>query len=513
MHTHQIGWSELPWIIGWLVAIAVLFWFALRIPLQTRLSPWLDRLYGTLVIVGIVGTLALANVALSRHHMHFDLTRGKQFTPSKKALDVVRGLQQPVQLTYLYQSEDARGQRTKDIVELMGRVNGLLKVTTADPDRQPSTARKVGAKSYNTAVVEAAGRRVTVRTVDETEIAIAIQRVLRVRVVTACFMEGHNEYPSDNYEFHTHVEGLAGHEHDDASSAVVRTSAHGIGRLRRSLEGIGLETQVIIPARDGLIPPECAVVINANPRTTFLPAEARMLESYLTQGGALLAMYDLGFVLEPGLAALINKLGVTLPQSVVVDPKSHYATNPEMVAVTGYDKHPVTRNVSLTFYPGMRPLELSQPVDGVKTVPIIVSSNASYSKAVMPAGQRVVAGPDPTPAATKEDQSAPKSHVLAAAIEGTLPGADSRPFRAVIIGDGDFASNSFFPFMANNDLALAMVRWLTREENEAAIASRVRVPELILLTNSQMRMIFIIVEVLLPLSVLLLGGVIWWRRR
>ncbi|MGI9423965.1 MAG: GldG family protein [Hyphomicrobiaceae bacterium] len=513
MHEHQIGFGELPWILGWLVTVAVLFWFALRIPLQTSLSPWLDRIYGVVVIGAIIATLALANFALSRHHMHFDLTREKKFTPSKKAMDVVRRLQRPVRLTYFYQAEDQRGRRAQGIVELMGRLNGLLNVTTADPDKQPNLARKVGAKSYNTAVVEAAGRRVMVRTVDETEIAIAIQRVLRERVVTVCFMEGHNEYPSDNYEFHTHVEGLAGHEHDQASSAVIRTSAHGIGRLRRALESIGFETRKITPAREGKIPAACAVVINASPRTTFLPAEARMLEAFLAQGGALLAMYDLGFVLEPGLAALIKKLGVTLPQSIVIDPKSHYSTNPEMVAVTGYDKHAITRNVSLTFYPGMRPLELGRPVAGINTVPLIISTKASYSQPVMPAGQRVVAEPQPAPSSAKKSQPVPQSHVLAAAIDGTLPGSGHRPFRAVIIGDGDFASNSFFPFMANNDLALAMVRWLAREENETAIASRVQVPALILLTNSQMRMIFLIIEVLLPLSVVLLGGLIWWRRR
>ena len=128
MHDHQIGFGELPWILGWLVAVGVLFWFALRIPLQTSLSPWLDRVYNVLVIAAIIATLALANFALSRHHMHFDLTRGKKFTPSKKAMDVVRHLQQPVRLTYLYRAEDERGRRAQGIVELMGRLNGLLSV-------------------------------------------------------------------------------------------------------------------------------------------------------------------------------------------------------------------------------------------------------------------------------------------------------------------------------------------------------------------------------------------------
>jgi hypothetical protein len=35
----------------------------------------------------------------------------------------------------------------------------------------------------------------------------------------------------------------------------------------------------------------------------------------------------------------------------------------------------------------------------------------------------------------------------------------------------------------------------------------------ITLTRDQMRTVFIAVEVLLPLSVMLLGGVVWWKRR
>jgi hypothetical protein len=502
---------NLNWFLGWLVAVAVLFWFGLRLPLQTRLSRLGSRIYTAGVIVAIFALAVLANVALSLHNVHFDLTREKIFTPSARALEVVDRLSRPVKLTYFYQGEDQKGRRAKDIVEMMGRRNPLLKVRTVDPDKQPTLAETSGVKVYNVAVLEADERRVMVRSTDETEIAIGIQRVLRERVVNVCFIEGHNEYPIDNFEFHTHVEGLSGHAHDQSASAVIKTTAHGFGRMRRSLESLGYDVRKIIPASEGAIPPDCAVAIDAGPRTTYLPAESAALEAHLRRGASLLLMYDLGFVLEPGLGRLMETLGVRLPQAVVLDPKSHYATDPEMVAVTGYDRHPITRNVSFTFYPGARPLDLVQPAQGIRAVPIISSSGDSYTKAVAAVAQRQVA---PGPGADETaSQDAPQAHVLAAAIEGTLSDPGSRPFRAIVIGDGDFASNSFFPYMANSDLALSMVRWLVREEQAAPIASRIPVPSLILLTRAQMRSIFLIIEVLLPLSVIALGGLVWWRRR
>jgi ABC-type uncharacterized transport system involved in gliding motility auxiliary subunit len=83
----------------------------------------------------------------------------------------------------------------------------------------------------------------------------------------------------------------------------------------------------------------------------------------------------------------------------------------------------------------------------------------------------------------------------------------------VVVGDGDFASNSFLPYMANSDLALAMVRWAVREERTPAVAVRIPVPPLVLLTKSQMQRIFLGIEVLLPLGVMAVGAVVWWRRR
>jgi hypothetical protein len=94
--------------------------------------------------------------------------------------------------------------------------------------------------------------------------------------------------------------------------------------LRRALEAQGYETRKVILATAPAVPEQCQVLLIANPRTTFLPAESAALEAYLDRGGSLFAMFDLGFVMEPRLAALIEKLGVRMPQEAVVDPLSHY---------------------------------------------------------------------------------------------------------------------------------------------------------------------------------------------
>src|SRR3546814_2526417 len=79
-----------------------------------------------------------------------------------------------------------------------------------------------------------------------------------------------------------------------------------------------------------------------------------------------------------------SDLGARFEQEVVVDPLSHYQSDPEMVAVTGYDPHPITRTKSMTFYPGARPLTLLPPAPGVSATPLMMSSRDSYSRPVAP---------------------------------------------------------------------------------------------------------------------------------
>ena len=503
---------DVLWFVGWLVAMLVLFWLATRLPLQPGLRRPATIAYTSALVAGVVAVAALANVALVRHDAHVDLTREQIFTPSREAEAVVDGLRQDVKLTYFFQAQDPAGKRARDMVQVLARRNPRLRVRTVDPDKQPTVADTFGVRIYNSAVLEAEGRRVEVKSTDENEIALGILRVLRQRVTTVCFMEGHTEYPIDNFEFHTHFEGLAGHSHGEGGSGVVLMKGHGAGRLRRALEAVGYDVRKIVTAALPAIPPACAAVVDLNPRTTYLPGESEALAAYLAGGGAALLAYDLGFVIEPRLGVTLHRLGIVVEQSVTVDPLDHYSTDPEVVAVPVYEAHPITRQVALSFFPGIRPITLLAPPPGVTLSALFRSSEKSYTRAVRPASAREPDGPTggPGPATAREGRQ-----VLAAAAEGAWPEAagGSRSFRLVVIGDGDFASNSFLPYMANADLALSIVRWLVREEHTPSVAPRIPVPPLVLLTNRQMQRIFLVIEVLLPLAIVLTGGIVWWRRR
>ena len=508
--------TALLWFGGWLAAVVVLLVVGWRIPLQTSRGRTANLVYQVGVLAAAVGIAVLANVAIVLHDVHIDLTREKTYTPSEEAMKVVEELARPVSLTYFLRAQDPGSQRMRTVLEQMARSNPQLRLRVIDPDREPGAARAAGLRSANTAVLEADGRRVQIETTDERQIAIGVQRLLRTDLQTVCFLEGHNELPIDNFEFHTHLESVSDHSHNDASSAVVMTSGHGIGRLRRALEAQGYDVRKMTLATGAEMPTACRLLVLAGPRTTFLPAESLAIRRFLARGGALLALLDLGFVPDPELARLLDRFGLALPSQAVVDPLSHYATDAEMVAVTSYEKSPVTRNLSMSFFPGARPLVETTPAQGLARTPLFSSSRDSYVRqaaTVRDAQPSPETEIEPTPAAGAP--AVPGPRLLAAAIEGRLAEAapDATPMRAIVVGDSDFASNSFLPYLANSDLALAMARWLLREERLTTVPTRIPVPPMIVLSNAQMKSIFLLIVVALPLLAAAFGLLTWWRRR
>ena len=102
------------------------------------------------------------------------------------------------------------------------------------------------------------------------------------------------------------------------------------------------------------------------------------------------------------------------------------------------------------------------------------------------------------------------------ALEGRWPNppeqSESR-FKLVLVGDTNFAANSYFPYVSNGELAVGIVRRLASDEARPTAKPKSFAIDQVILTRDQMRDIFIMVELLLPMSVVLFGSLVWWKRR
>ena len=213
--------------------------------------------------------------------------------------------------------------------------------------------------------------------------------------------------------------------------------------------------------------------------------------------GALM-LIEPDYTVDETLASVLAEAGIRLREGFVVDPLDHYFTDEQMIAVTRYARHPITRALALSIYPGARPVE-TMPAAQARATELFSTSAQSY---------RIT---DRLRASEEAESAARGAIPLAAASEGRF--GSGNPFRLVVFGDADFASNSFFPYLANADMVLGSISWLIREERAPVVKPPVEVLPTVALTGAQVRAIFIATVLALPGSVALLGGLVWWRRR
>jgi ABC-type uncharacterized transport system involved in gliding motility auxiliary subunit len=88
-----------------------------------------------------------------------------------------------------------------------------------------------------------------------------------------------------------------------------------------------------------------------------------------------------------------------------------------------------------------------------------------------------------------------------------------RPSRVAVVGDSDFATNSFYHIMGNGKLFLNTINFLAAQENLIGIEPRTYDLPRVNLTNRQMKGTFFLSIVLIPALLALVGIAVWWRQR
>ena len=258
--------------------------------------------------------------------------------------------------------------------------------------------------------------------------------------------------------------------------------------------GYGVRVVTLVRGPDALA--GCTVVVIAGPQQAFLPAEVAQLQAYAAAGGRLIALVD-PFV-DSGLAALFADFGVKLEHRLVFDDQRHYWTDPATPAVSNYPRHKMTRNLPLTFFPGAASLVPLPGMRGgeVRLTPLVQTSDAGRSEPI-------------PPDTGKPDVGAQTLAVLAT----KKLGADDQRAELVLVGDVDFATNSFFHVLGNGALFLNAVSYLADQQRLIDITPRQYELPRVQMTNGQMRATFVLSTVVLPLAALALSVFVWWRRR
>ena len=494
-----VVWTVLLAGVGTLLATAggVLLRAELGVALRRRRA---EVILFTLGLVGVLVALAYLSV---RYPLRFDLTEAGTYSLSDATVTMLRRLDRPVRIVFFH---DPLMRETAELYQLIAAQTSRVSVELYDPVINPAQARMHGVSFAGTAVMESEGRRLQVNGGSETDIANGILRVSRSATQRVCFVDGHGEPDPFSLESHDHLEGSAGHSHGLGARYVLH-ERHGMAKARHALETLNyaVEKVRLLQRANGLA--GCAVLVAAGPKTPLLPVEVETVRAYLAAGGHGLFMLDP--FLKTGLEPVLLEYGVVPDDNIVIDQASHFWADVSSPAVSDYNRHQITRDLPLTFFPGVRSLSPTpRRVPGTSVVPLVNSSRNSWGQTTQ---ERVgfVAGRDRPGPATLMVVALRR---LDSADDGAAPAAGARS-RIAVIGDSDFATNSFFHIMGNGALFLNTVNYLGAQENLIGIQPRSADLPRINLTNRQMKATVILAVLLVPAVLTVVGTAVWWKRQ
>jgi len=444
-----------------------------------------NTLLMVLLFIAILGAL---NFLSMRHFKRWDLTAEKTFSLAPETVEILKSLPAPV--TVLNFSSGGGSQSdTGILLDQYRAASTKFQVQTIDPDLQPTLARQYLAAD-GMLVLLSGERHVAVSYPTESEITSALIKVTRATQPVVYFTVGHGERDLE--------------EGDDLGFAIAKAG----------LDRDGFQIKPLMLATTSTIPADAAVVIVGGPHAAFAPNEVDMLRAYLARGGRLMVMVDTSLdtqdhkLGDAGLGSLLGEWGITLRDDMVLDPVSSQVTDPGMTIAAKYGPSPITQKLGnyAAFFPGVRSMALASPAPAnVSSVALVQTSDQSWGASDLDAvtnGFRTGRFPGASP----KDAKGPLT--IAAQAENSQSKA-----RLVVFGCSSFAINAMSQQPGNLDLFLNAANWLAEQESQLSIRPKPFETRQLVPSLKMTIQVFGISVILMPLAVLVVGVIVWWRRR
>lgn len=453
------------------------------------------RINSTLFAVFLIGIAGMLAWLSTRYGITADWTSTGRHTLSEASAALLKRLHKPVEITAYARPDPALRDLIRDLVDRYRRVQPNITLRFVNPDTAPDELRELGIRVDGELVVRYAGRGEQVQEHSEEALSNALQRLLRTEERWIVFLEGHGERDPQG----------------DAN--------HDLSQWTQRLTSRGLKVQGLNLGANALIPDNTSVLVIASPQVRLLPREIDLVLRYLDRGGNLLWLTEPGSL--QGLEGLAEALGLVLERGTIVDPATALfgIDHPAIAPVTSYGPEiPVAGSRFITVFPYARAIKLN-PKKGWQGAPILSVGSQTWAETGKLEGEiaydqgKDLQGPlDIGVRLTRERLTREKS--AGTPRTATDKNADkASEQRVIVVGDGDFLSNSYLGNSGNLDLGLRIINWLATDDILVDVPAHRSVDTKLDLTDTETAIIGFGFLFLMPALLAGVGFYVWLRRR
>ncbi|MFQ5993612.1 MAG: GldG family protein [Acidiferrobacterales bacterium] len=433
------------------------------------------RLINAVFVLLFLAAVGLLQWLSYDYHLRFDWTQSGRNSLSAASVATLKLLHEPLQVTaFASDREDLR----KAIREVFGRYQRYksdIELEFVDPSRDPERVRAAGVRFDGEVVLGYDGGTEALSKLNEESITNALARLARRGERWLVFVSGHGERSPDR------------HANFDLS------------RWTNALRKRGFATRVLTLADHPQVPRNTAALVIAGPRADLLPGEVKLLADYVENGGNLLWLVDPGPL--HGLEPIAETLGIEFLPGVIIDPGSETITgNATAVVVTRYGAHSTVKSLrNVTLFPKAVGLRVVNPEEWNATV-LFDTRASAWSETGILKGK--------VQQDKEQDVAGPLN--LAVALRREHGGKEQR---VVVVGDGDFLSNTFLANGINLELGVNIANWVSQDDTFVDIPVRVSPDHSLQLTPQARLLIGGGSLFALPILLAASGAFIWLRRR
>ncbi|TVO70931.1 GldG family protein [Sedimenticola selenatireducens] len=436
-----------------------------------------QRIQGTIFYLLLATAVGLAGWLTHRYEAIFDWSNQSRNSLSSASQQLIGRLQSPLVIHSFAPPNPELRARIKAVIAPYQRINAEIQLTFIDPISQPQLTRESGIRIAGELQFNYQGRTENLGILNEQSISNTIQRLIQQGERWIVSIEGHGERK---------LTGQANHDLGSFGAELVRKGFH--------LQTLDMTRQLAIPRNTSLL-------IIAGPHIAYLPGELQLIQQYLEQGGNLLWLTDPGE--QHNIPSLFSETGLEILPGTVVDANASKLglDNPAIALVTRFHDHPATAQLDqVTLYPFAAALKSS--ASGTwQTTPLLQTQSNSWNETSPLSGELkrdVDAGEEAGPL------------TIGIAFSRTI---NQQNQRVLVMGDGDFLSNSYLGNGGNMNLGLNLIRWLVEDDNLLDIPVKTASDIELNLSPTTGAAIGLGFLFILPALFISSGVAIWWRRR